>query len=225
MLLGGCHAQSVSQGQITDRSGVRIRFRDLQITNTMIELRCEIVNCTGKDIWVCESVRDIPDANGIRTATAGISANEDDRTLIIDAGIRGLYGSGIWCNVGGTYTRLTAGQSSPAVLRTFLTIPWYSTAAPGFRRMLKQGVDHLSGISFEIGYFTETDLASLITGPNSIHQIVEDDSADRIDVFDSSQGELCRKERVARIVVDGISLHYTDWLGEEQGEERGQALE
>lgn len=181
----------------------------------MIELRCEIVNCTKKNIWVYESVRDIPDPNGVRTATVGVFADEDDRRLILDGRMGTLYGSETWCNVGGAYTRLAAGQSSPAVLRTFLTtIPWYATVAPGFYRMRKRGIDHLSGISFEIGYFTEEDLSLLRSGPDTIHQLSKDKAGDRIGVFDSSQGEACRAERIARVVVEGIYLPYKEWLAE-----------
>jgi hypothetical protein len=215
VLLGGCRLQQdICERQEPNQpsSNLLIKPDSLRITNTMIELRCEIRNNTSEDIWVYEAVPDVLDQSGMGLVNATVFVDKDDRTLIVNGRIGTGYGRKIWYDTRAFYTRLRVGQSLPEVLRTPLPIPDYAVEEAGFLRILRQGVDHLTRVEFQIGYFTEKDLASLKAEPDSIHRISPDESGNRIDVRDSSQGKLCGTERTARIILDGICLPYKEWL-------------
>ena len=212
ILLSGCQTHNACVPQKTTTPGVVIRQGALRITSTMIELRCEIANNMGEDIWICGMDEDPLVRNDTGRATARVFVHADNRTLIVDRRIGTFYGRAIWCNMGALYTRLPAGQSRPDVLRVLLPLPDYTAQEAGFLRILREGVDHLTRASFEIGYFAEKDWALLEANLLGYQKVLRDKSSDRIKVYDSSQGELCRAERVAGMMVDGIHLPYKEWL-------------
>ena len=224
ILLSGCQTHNACVRQKTTTPGVVIKPGALQITSTMIELRCEITNNTDEDIWIHDTTRDIPDPNGTGYVNAGVFVDDDDRTLIIGSRIGLFYGREIWCDMGVSYTRLRAGQSCQEVVRTDLPIPDYEAEGAGFLRILRQGVDHLTRASFEIGYFAEKDWTSLEANLLGYQKVLRNESSDRIKVYDSSQGELCRAERVAGVVVDGIHLPYQEWLNSDASKAGGAFL-
>jgi hypothetical protein len=183
----------------------------LKITNTMIELRYEITNNADEDVWVYNTASDI--SNDMRM-NAAISV-DNDSTVVVAGRIGRECGRRTWSYMTASYARLGPRQSRRGMLRVNLPIPNLLAEDGGFLRLLTCDIESLQRAAFEIGYFTEKDLALLPTG-DTVHRIQADESGNQIDVGDGSQGSLCRVERTARIVLDGITLSYKEWLSLER---------
>lgn len=208
ILFGRVEAQDATNRQGRDGTAVFVKFGAFRITNTIIELRCEVINCTGGDIWVCDD----PHSIAANETNAAVFVDKDDRTLVVAKRIGLSCWEQVWANVRATYSRLRAGENRSVVLSVQFPIILHADYAQGFFRVFDEGVDHLTRATFEIGYFTDRDLASLRPGLHPSQTIDPDEPGDRIVIYDSTQGQLCRGERAARMTVDGLCIPYKEWF-------------
>lgn len=143
VLLNGVRAQNASERRKRDESGVIVQLGALRVTNTMVELRCEIQNTTSEDIWIYGEPTHARSLNGARPLTAHAFVDKDNQTLIIAGRINLPYRGPVWAHVRTPYARLPQGQSQAKVLLVRLPIILDQSDEQGFFQIFDQGVDHL----------------------------------------------------------------------------------
>jgi hypothetical protein len=73
---------------------VTLKLGTMKITNTMIELRCEVANNSQQDVWVYEEGVDLNSSNSARGANARLLVGSDRQTLLI---LRRMLFLNEWC--------------------------------------------------------------------------------------------------------------------------------
>jgi|GEM_PF-5022855 len=185
--------------------GVTMTIGSLRITNTAIELRCEIRNGTSQDIWVYSH------DNGAnsplpRMTKATVFMDRDLKGPVILRRARMPYREQIYANAwSARYSRLRAGQTCPQVLWVQLPLSpaaWYHNAT-GLELPIEQGIETVTRLAFEVGYYTREDLVRRLG----------EDLGDQVSVKDTTSILARKDERAVRLTVEGVSIPCRQLLG------------
>ncbi len=211
VLLGTARAHGDDMAKSkNEKAAMTIKLGSLRITNRLVEMRCEIRNNTGRDIWVCDGIPHQYDHNRVRGTNAEVYIDKEGQTLLILRRIDlPLHGS-TTAPVAGTYARLHAGESQPYVFLVVLPIAVESPGLQGFHEAIHRGTEYLSGLAFQIGYYTSEDLRSLqaVAGPFGRIHI---ESGDRVQIYEDPPW-ITYRERAATIRMEGVCIPYRQWI-------------
>jgi hypothetical protein len=195
---------------------VTMTLGTLKITNTLVELRCEIRNDTSEDIWIYSEAHRIDDLNVARGTNAHLFVEEDRETLVIlrrmDLPFNRQTDGG---SNQATYVRLPAGRCRAESFVICLPVIFDSTFSLNVlnvRNAIDRGLEPASRLTFELGYFTTQDLDSVSKeGPDPV-ETIHPESPDSVKLFGSRRGRITKAERVVRMTVDGVSVAYGQWI-------------
>jgi len=195
-----------------DKSDVTINLGALRITNRCLQLRCKVTNQMSEDVWVFSDRPPETHIGGMQETNADVCVAEDGSSLIV---LRRMYRPydkqifGLEPDV--QYDLLRSGETCAEELSVGLPIMLYPPDRRGFEQAIDQGVDALTRLVFQIGYYTTEDLTSRRV-QNSSARIQFDQSAGRAAI----RGWIPADERVATMAVNGIYMPHKKWLETEK---------
>lgn len=192
---------------------VTMRVGAVRITNRVIELRCEIANQTGQDIWLYAPNYDLSLGKG-DPCSRGCELffmDENGPTLFVYACIdarweeRRVYGNSL-----GTYVRLPSREKRSEVLSCSLPFPdWRnSRVTHSLTNASRGGTDWIRRLVFAVGYYTEDDLKPW-GGGSSFHR---EDSGNVISIFADTQARIVGAERRIETSMAGVRIPILDLL-------------
>jgi len=236
VLLGVCAFFFLGGGQAESRrmlkrnvepAGVSIALGSLEITSTAVELRCEIRNECGQDIWIYNEspARRPPEQvmgglHGMNKTSAKTQGNAevlvdtDGKTLLVFRRMNPPSYEIVHTVVpwAATYDRLRSGQSRAHVLSVSLPVRDYPISLRrGFIEATDRGIVEATKLAFEIGYYTTSCLNSPKGGFSGHRQIRFSSAGDQVTIVELSHGPFWEHERAARITVDGLRIPFKQW--------------
>jgi formylglycine-generating enzyme required for sulfatase activity len=223
LLAGSPSRGDNAQGRETQKDGVVIEVGSFKVTDGAVELRCQIRNGTSQDIWVCMDSRSEAGRRISGARSAEVFMDRDLHGLVVLRRMKRPYQTspgGLWgAEINVPYARLRAGLCRPEVLLVALPVPadtWLDDSR-GFIRAAEQGVDTVTRLAFEVGYYTAEDIESSIAHPQALRQIRRDNAGDLVYVGDMISFTGWSDERAARLTVEGVCVPFRRWLGEGAG--------
>jgi len=193
----------------TKSLNVAVTMGTLRITSSSVELRCEITNSTGQDIWVYDEGPRGHDHDGVRGTNAKVYLDKDGQTLLILRRINPpLHGITSAPRVG-TYARVCAGETRPYVFLVALPIPARPRDLQGLGEAIGKGTESLTRVAFQIGYYIREDLEPF---PASISPSEHIESQDRIQVHAYQVSPIVRSERAAIVRIEGAYIPFRQWV-------------
>jgi hypothetical protein len=157
----GVKAGSESAQDEEGKVAVTIHLGALRITNRCLQLRCKISNQMNEDVWVFASESRDYRVEGIQETNADVFVGEDSKSLIILRQMKRPYHGIVFeqepCV---SYNRLHAGESRTEELSVGLPIILLPGDLRGFEQAIDRGVDALTRLVFQIGYYTTEELTS-----------------------------------------------------------------
>ena len=185
------------------KNDVTIELGSLRVTNKIIELRCQIINNTDQDIWICKD-DDYSEEK--------VFLDEDFQTLLILRRNYMPYYKYAHGNFLGVYYRFPAGHSRPEVIYTKLPILQWHDFSKNFMPANSKGIEIVNRLAFEIGYYTKNTLDSLSKNIDQSKGISFDESKEKVIIHGLSFSTFAQSERAVRLTVDNVSIPYDELL-------------
>jgi hypothetical protein len=210
-------AQEVSgPGKDAIQSQVAIEIGSLRITNRIVELRCEIKNDAGRDIWVYAVGPKAYDPDGVRGTNAELFPDRTDPgTLVILRRMNLPYPlTVLGAEVSVPYARLRAGQRRAEIFVLALPVEALTPLERKLMAACEKGVPKIRRLAFEIGYYTQEDIEKMPAGGGLSH-VRFDESGEQI-LIRGLRGAGWKTERAAKIVLDRVSIDCKEWLKPER---------
>ena len=198
-------------------SGISMRLGSLKITNKVVELRCEISNGSGQDIWLCLVEPSENSPNGTRATDAGVFLDRAHRTFIIFRQMNSPYNQVYGPQCVATYVCLRAAQTRSETF--FVGLP--VVLPDSFRERLmgptESDGNDVARLTFVLAYYTTADLNSRKAGPRAFQKMDFDESGGKVVIHDVIAPGRWDDERAVNLTIDGISIPYRHWLFFDKG--------
>ncbi len=189
----------------------------MRITDTVIELRYEVKNNDVGDIWIYAEDPDEEDSNGARGSNSRVRIGRSDRMVIVLRRMKSPPDDPIIIGdrVSAAYARLGPQETRAGVFSVVLPIAMGPSDQWSLGPLIR-GVEEVSQLVFELGYFTDEDLRST-ESPGGHQHVLFRDSGTRALVSDYPGRGIWARERAVRVAVDGLSIGLKGLFQPEKG--------